>query len=48
MDLPEWSSFNGQACLLSVAAMIAIFWFRLGLFWVLGGCAIAGLVLRML
>jgi chromate transporter len=48
MDLPEWSSFNGQACLLSVAAMIAIFWFRLGLFWVLGGCAIAGLVLHML
>jgi chromate transporter len=46
IDLPVWRTLDWQAALLSAAAMIALFRFRIGVFRVLGGCALAGLVLR--
>jgi chromate transporter len=46
IELPVWSTLDWQAALLSAAAMVALIRFRIGVFRVLGGCALAGLVLR--
>ncbi len=48
VDLPVLQTLNWQAGLLSTIAMVALFRFRLSVFWVLGGCAGAGLVLRLI
>ena len=44
-DAPVLASVDPWAAVLSVAAVIAIFWARLGMLTVLGGCALAGFVL---
>jgi chromate transporter len=46
LDLPVWTTLDWQAALLSAAAIIGLFRFRIGVFRLLGGCALAGLVLR--
>lgn len=47
LDLPVWSTLDVAALVLVVAAVIAVFRFRLGAVTVLAGCAVAGLVLRL-
>ncbi|MFN3276242.1 MAG: chromate efflux transporter [Paracoccus sp. (in: a-proteobacteria)] len=47
MDLPVWGTLDVAALALVVAAMVAVFRFRLGAVTVLAGCAVAGLVLRL-
>ncbi|HMG46827.1 MAG TPA: chromate efflux transporter [Allosphingosinicella sp.] len=47
-DLPVWASLDPAALLLTLAALIAVFRFRLGAMWVLAGCALAGLIYRLL
>jgi chromate transporter len=47
-DLPVWASLDPAALLLALAALIAMFRFRLGAMWVLAGCALAGLGYRLL
>lgn len=44
---PDPASVDWAALLLSVAALIAILRFRLGIFPLLGGCALAGLLIRL-
>jgi chromate transporter len=46
IDLPEWSSVDPLAALLSAAALVAVFRFRLGVLPVIGGAALAGIILR--
>ncbi|MBE0412142.1 chromate efflux transporter [Yoonia sp.] len=46
IDLPVWSTLNLPALGLMLAALVAVFHFRLGPVTVLVGCALAGLVLR--
>lgn len=48
LELPRPASLDPLAAILSIAAIIALFRFRLNLFWILGGCALGGLVLRNL
>ncbi len=48
LDLPVLASLDPAALVLSLAAAVAIFRFRLGLVPVLGGCALAGLALQAL
>jgi len=48
LDLPVLASLDPAALVLSLAAAVAIFRFRLGLLPVLGGCALAGLALQTL
>jgi chromate transporter len=43
LDVPQLSSLDPAALVLSLAAPVALFHFRLGLVPVLGGCALAGL-----
>jgi len=45
---PVLSSADPAAILLSVAALVALLRFRCGIFALLGGCALAGLLIRML
>ena len=45
LDVPVWPTLNRAAAGLVLAAMIAVFRFRLGPVTVLGGCAVAGVVL---
>jgi chromate transporter len=47
-DAPVLSSMNSWALLLSVAAAVAIFGFRIGMILVLFGCSLAGLALYLL
>ena len=47
-DVPVLASADAAAILLSAAAMVAIFRFRLGTLTVLAGCAAAGLLIRLL
>ena len=47
-DLPVLGSVDWRAALLAAAAMVAMLWFRLGMFTTLAGCAFAGIVLRLL
>jgi chromate transporter len=46
LDVPQWSSLDPLAALLSVAALIAVFRFKLGVLPVIGGAAVAGIVVR--
>jgi chromate transporter len=46
-DAPVFSSLNPWALLLSLAAIAAIFWFRLGMIPTLIGCCFAGMVLHL-
>jgi chromate transporter len=48
LDLPEWASLDSIAALLSAAALLAVFRFKLGVLPVIGGAAAAGLLLRYL
>jgi chromate transporter len=48
LDLPDVPTLDPWAAILSIAAMIALFRFKLGVFYILGGCAVAGLVIRSL
>ncbi len=48
IDLPVWSSIDPLGALLSAAALIAVFRFKLGVLPVIGGAAAAGLILRYL
>ncbi|ALV30060.1 chromate efflux transporter [Pannonibacter phragmitetus] len=47
IDVPVWSTLNLPAAALVLAALVAVFHFRLGPVTVLAGCAAAGLILRM-
>ncbi|GAB4069838.1 chromate efflux transporter [Ancylobacter sonchi] len=47
-DLPVPGSIDWRAALLAVGALVAMLWFRLGLFATLAGCALAGIALRLL
>ena len=44
LDVPVWSSINWPAAVLTAAAIVAIFRFRVPMLATLGGCAVAGLV----
>jgi chromate transporter len=44
LNLPVWSSINWAAAAIALAATLAVFVFRLGVFTVLAGACIAGLV----
>ena len=46
-DVPVLSSLDPWMALLSAAALIAVFRFHLGLSWLLGGAALAGMALRL-
>ncbi len=46
--LPLLSSLDPWMAVLSIAALIAVFRFHLGLGWLLGGAALAGIAIRML
>jgi chromate transporter len=46
LDVPVWSSINLAAAALVLAALVAVFRFKIGPATVLAGCAIAGLVLH--
>jgi chromate transporter len=46
LDVPVWSSVNLAAAALVLAALVAVFRFKLGPVTVLAGCAIAGLALH--
>jgi chromate transporter len=48
LDLPELGSVDPWALMLALVAAVAVFRFRLGLFPVLGGAALAGWVVRTL
>jgi chromate transporter len=45
LDVPVWTTLNGVAAVLVLAALIAVFRFRLGTVTVLAGCALASVVL---
>ncbi len=47
LDVPVWSSINLAAAALVLAALVAVFRFKLGPVTVLSGCAIAGLALHL-
>jgi chromate transporter len=47
LDVPVWTSVNLPALLLTLAAAVAIFRFRVGMLPALGGCAAIGIVLRL-
>ena len=48
LDVPEWSSFDPIAALLSVAALVAMLRFRAGMLPVIAACAVAGMALGAL
>jgi len=48
LDLPVWSSLNGPAAILVLAALVAVFRFRLGAVTVLAGSALTGMALGLL
>ena len=48
LDLPVWSSIDPAAALLSAAALIAVFRFKVGMLPVIGGSALAGIVMKTL
>ena len=47
-DLPVMTSVNVPALVLTVAAVVAIFGFRLGMIPVIAGCSLAGLAFKLL
>jgi chromate transporter len=46
LDVPVMSTLDATALLVSIAALVAMFRFKMGVLPVLGGCAAAGLILR--
>jgi len=46
-DAPVFSQPNIPALLLTAAALIAVFRFKVGTMWVLAGCALAGIAIRL-
>jgi chromate transporter len=48
MDVPVWRTLDPAAAVLVAAALLAVFWFRLGVFTVLAGSALAGIVYFLL
>ena len=46
LHVPTWSTLNVAALVLSVAAMLALFRFKVGVLATLMGCSIAGLALH--
>lgn len=48
LPIPDLGSIDMAALLLSAAALVAILRFKLGIFTVLGGCAVAGLLIRLI
>ncbi|MGE5721333.1 MAG: chromate transporter, partial [Sphingomonadales bacterium] len=48
LQLPDVATLDPLALALSAAALIAALRFRIGMHWLLGGCALAGLILRTL
>lgn len=48
VSIPDWTKIDPVAVILSAMALIALFRFRLSVFWVLAGCAAAGLILAPL
>ena len=46
VDSPVWSSLDWRMALLSAAALLAVFRFKLGIGWLLAGAAIAGMLLN--
>jgi chromate transporter len=47
IDLPVWTSLDWAALLITAAAVIALFRFKVGVVAVLAGCAAAGIALRL-
>jgi len=47
LEIPEWATMNLPAILLTVAAALAIFRFRVSMLATLGGCGAIGIVLRL-
>jgi chromate transporter len=47
LDVPVWTSVNVAACLLTLAALVAMFRFRIGALSVLATCAAAGMAWRL-
>ncbi|MBM3603445.1 MAG: chromate efflux transporter [Alphaproteobacteria bacterium] len=47
LELPVWGSLDLAALALVLAAILAVFWFRLGAVTVLAGCALAGMAMRV-
>jgi chromate transporter len=47
IDLPDLSSIDFPACLLTAAAVVAVFRFKVGTLPLLGSCAVAGFALMM-
>ncbi|HRK23502.1 MAG TPA: chromate efflux transporter [Beijerinckiaceae bacterium] len=45
---PEWTSLDGQAAVLTILAMVALFRLHLGMIPVLGLCAVLGVALRLI
>ena len=48
MDIPVWSSIDIGALILSAAALIAVIRFKIGMLTVIGGCAVAGILMKWL
>jgi chromate transporter len=48
MDVPAWGSIDPAAAILSVLALVAVFVFRTGMLAVIGGAAVAGILLKAL
>jgi chromate transporter len=46
-DAPVFASVNPWALALSIAAAVAVFHFKIGMLWVLGACALAGVALHL-
>jgi chromate transporter len=46
VEMPDWSSVDPAAALLSAAALIAVFRFKLGVLPVIGGAALAGILIK--
>jgi chromate transporter len=48
LDLPVLSSIDPWASLLTAAAILAVFRFKLGIGWTLAGCSLAGIAIKLL
>ena len=47
-DVPVWSSLDPARALLAALSMLALLRFHIGMLWVLGGAALAGIALRLI
>ena len=48
LELPDWTSIDALAALLSAAALVALLRFKVGVPALIGTCAVAGIVLKLL